>query len=88
MFATAGEFPSEHLGRPVVSGEVSDYRYGDPSNVVIALKARGAALRDTSGFVIRDAESDYQEWKRRGERAPKVDVGAMVAAEMKRRALA
>lgn len=51
VFAT-DEFPETYLGRPVVSGEVSDYRYGDPCNVVIGLKARGAAKRDTSGFVI------------------------------------
>ena len=52
VFAT-DEFPETYLGRPVVSGEVSDYRYGDPRNVVIGLKARGAARRDTSGFVVR-----------------------------------
>ncbi len=39
-------------GWPVVSGENSDYRYGDPGGHVIALKARGKALRDRSGFVI------------------------------------
>lgn len=52
VFDSAESFPETYLGRPVVSGEVSDYRYGDPENVVIALKARGAARRDTSGFVI------------------------------------
>jgi len=62
VFATTDEFPAEFVwpdteGRvtyPVVSGEISDYRYGDPQNVVIALKARGKALSDDSGFVIRE----------------------------------
>ena len=51
VFATDA-FPETYLGYPVVSGETSDYRYGDPRNVVIGLKARGAAKRDTSGFVV------------------------------------
>ena len=51
VFATDA-FPETFRGYPVVSGELSDYRYGDPQNVVIGLKARGAAKRDTSEFVV------------------------------------
>lgn len=45
-------YPAEWLGFPVIDGDDHDYRYGDPPDHVIALKAKGAAKRDTSGFVI------------------------------------
>ena len=53
VFATASEIPSEYQGTPVISGEAHDYRYGDARGVIVGLKARGKALRDTSGFVVR-----------------------------------
>lgn len=40
--------------RQVVSGDDSDLRFLDPAGVIVALKAKGPAKRDTSGFV-RDA---------------------------------
>lgn len=46
-------YPAEWLGFPVIlNGDEHDYRYGDPGGHVVALKAKGAAKRDTSGFVI------------------------------------
>ena len=45
-------YPAEWLGFPVLDGDDHDYRYGDPGGHVIALKAKGAAKRDVSGFVI------------------------------------
>lgn len=45
-------YPADWLGFPVIDGDDHDYRYGDPAGHVIALKAKGAAKRDTTGFVI------------------------------------
>jgi hypothetical protein len=50
-------FPSQYLGRPVVSGEESDLRFLDPVNSVIGLKAKGKAKHDTSGFVVPVCQS-------------------------------
>jgi hypothetical protein len=47
-----GELPATFLGRPVINGDESDLRFLDPQGVVVGLKAKGAAKRDTSGFVI------------------------------------
>ena len=46
------EFPKTYLGRPVIDGDESDLRFLDPSNVVIALKAKGSAKKDMSGFIV------------------------------------
>jgi hypothetical protein len=53
VFAKKADFPEYHMGARVISGEAHDYRYGDPRGVIVALKARGKAGKDTSGFVIR-----------------------------------
>lgn len=39
------------LDRPVFNGDQSDLRFLDPANHVIALYAKGNAVRDASGFV-------------------------------------
>ena len=36
----------------VVNGDLSDLRFTDPDGVIVALKAKGKAKKDTSGFVI------------------------------------
>ncbi len=36
----------------VVDGDKNDLRFKDPKNCIVALKAKGKALKDTSGFVI------------------------------------
>lgn len=82
VFATKSEFPTEFMGAPIVSGEAHDYRYGDPKGHIVALKARGDAIYDTSGFVVRveggkaakatKIEREFQTWKRQGERAAKL----------------
>lgn len=36
----------------VVNGDKSDLRFTDPDNVIVALKAKGKAKKDTSGFVL------------------------------------
>lgn len=47
-----GEKPTTWMGRKVIDGDAHDLRFTDPSGVVVALKAKGAARRDDSGFVI------------------------------------
>jgi hypothetical protein len=37
----------------IIDGDAHDFRAVDPKNVVVALKAKGDARHDTSGFVIR-----------------------------------
>lgn len=37
----------------VIDGDAHDYRPADPAGVVVALKAKGDARNDTSGFVLR-----------------------------------
>lgn len=44
--------PQEHAGFPCVDGDVSDVRFQDPRGVVVALKAKGRARKDTTGFVV------------------------------------
>lgn len=47
-----GDVPKTFLGRRVVNGDESDLRFLDEKGVVIALKAKGKARRDMSGFVV------------------------------------
>jgi len=44
--------PESHLGRTVINGDETDLRFLDPKNVIVGLKAKGKAKKDTSGFVI------------------------------------
>ena len=44
--------PAEYKGRTVFDGDESDLRFLDPSNVVVGLKAKGKAKKDTTGFVV------------------------------------
>jgi hypothetical protein len=48
-----GGLPEAFLGRRVINGDESDLRFLDDPNVVVGLKAKGRARRDTSGFVVR-----------------------------------
>lgn len=50
VFRTSA-FPAVWEGRPVINGDAHDFRYLDPSGVIVGLKAKGQAKRDTSGFV-------------------------------------
>lgn len=47
-----GELPKVWAGRPVVDGDKDDLRFLDPAGVVVGLKAKGAAKKDASGFVV------------------------------------
>jgi hypothetical protein len=37
------QLPATYLGIPVIDGDLTDYRYGDPSGVIVGLAAKGAA---------------------------------------------
>ena len=50
-----GDMPIYFKGREVVNGDESDLRFLDKSNVIVGLKAKGKARKDTSGFVIQTA---------------------------------
>jgi len=39
-------------GKPIVNGEENDLRFLDPPGCVVALKAKGQAKKDNSGFVV------------------------------------
>jgi hypothetical protein len=44
--------PDTYLGRPVINGDETDLRFLDPMGVVVGLKAKGKAKKDTTGFVV------------------------------------
>lgn len=48
----SGKVPTEFMGRPVINGDADDMRFLDPQGVIVALKAKGKAKRDESGFVV------------------------------------
>ena len=50
-----GDMPIHFKGREVVNGDESDLRFLDKGNVIVGLKAKGKARKDTSGFVIQTA---------------------------------
>jgi hypothetical protein len=51
VFHGLGFIPSQ--GHKVIDGDETDYRPMDPAGVIVALKAKGDARSDTSGFTIR-----------------------------------
>ena len=46
-----GPLPAVWNGREVIDGDTHDLRFLDPQGVVVGLRAKGTAIRDTSGFV-------------------------------------
>jgi hypothetical protein len=47
------QFPKTHMGFKVVNGDENDLRFKDPKNVIVALKMKGKAIYDETGFVQR-----------------------------------
>jgi len=47
------KLPETYMGRKVVNGDETDLRFLDEKGVIVGLKAKGKAKRDTSGFVVR-----------------------------------
>ena len=52
VFSHKKPFPKKFWGYNVVSGDDTDLRFLDKKGVVVALKAKGKARKDKSGFVI------------------------------------
>jgi len=52
VFRSRKDIPENFLGMECVDGDASDIRHMDPQGVVVALYAKGAAKRDTTGFVV------------------------------------
>lgn len=46
------DVPESYIGRTVINGDDTDLRFLDPKGVVVGLKAKGKAKKDTSGFVV------------------------------------
>lgn len=46
------KLPEQYIGRPVINGDDTDLRFLDPKGVVVGLKAKGRAKKDTTGFVV------------------------------------
>jgi hypothetical protein len=44
--------PVSFLGRAVIDGDQDDARYHDEIGVVVGLRAKGKAVKDTTGFVV------------------------------------
>ena len=44
--------PETYFGRPVINGDETDLRFLDKKNVIVGLKAKGRAKKDTTGFVV------------------------------------
>lgn len=49
--------PRTFWGAPVINGEADDLRFLDPRGVVVGLRAKGAAIKDATGFVVRIGQS-------------------------------
>lgn len=52
VFRTEKSIPSTYLGMPVISGDKSDVRHIEDHGTIVALYAKGKAIKDQSGFVI------------------------------------
>jgi hypothetical protein len=56
--AINNELPILWNGYPVINGDESDLRFLDAKNVVVGLKAKGSAKKDTSGFVVSKTDKN------------------------------
>lgn len=45
--------PDTYMGITVVDGDDTDLRFLDPRGVIVGLRAKGRAKKDTSGFVVK-----------------------------------
>lgn len=48
----ADKLPATYWGYRVINGDETDLRFIDDKNVIVGLKAKGRAKKDTTGFVI------------------------------------
>ena len=47
------ELPVTFMNRKVIDGDLHDARIDDPKGVVVGLRAKGTARKNTSGFVVQ-----------------------------------
>lgn len=60
------DLPSEFMGYKVIDGDNDDLRFLDPKGpVIVGLKAKGKAKKDTSGFVVDGHESQQAECRKK-----------------------
>jgi hypothetical protein len=52
VFRNKTSIPAQWRGLPTLDGDKDDLRFKDPASHIVALYAKGAAKRDTSGFVV------------------------------------
>lgn len=52
VFRHKVSIPKRFLGLPTIDGDRDDLRFLDPRDSIVALYAKGSAVRDTSGFVV------------------------------------
>jgi hypothetical protein len=52
VFRFEKDIPSTFRGMPVIGGDNSDVRHVEPLGHIVALYAKGKAIKDQSGFVI------------------------------------
>lgn len=52
VFRYEKDIPAEFKGMPVIGGDNSDVRHIEPAGHVVALYAKGKAIKDKTGFVI------------------------------------
>ena len=48
----AKELPVRFMGKPVIDGDLHDARIDDQKGVIVGLRAKGTAKKDTTGFVV------------------------------------
>jgi len=46
------KIPATYKGKEVFNADDTDLRFLDPKGVVLGLKAKGRAKKDTTGFVV------------------------------------
>lgn len=52
VFRHKVSIPKRFLGLPTIDGDRDDLRFLDPRDSIVALYAKGSAVRDNSGFVV------------------------------------
>jgi len=52
------EKPTQFLGQPVIDGDTHDYRFLDDRPAIVALKPKGLAKNDTTGFILEPCAID------------------------------
>lgn len=52
VFRHKQRIPLEFMGRKTIDGDSDDLRFLDPANSIVALYAKGSAVRDDTGFVV------------------------------------